>query len=47
MWNLKHDIILPEFYELLIKLEIKVETDMELNNFYNHINMCPNEMGRL
>ena len=38
MWTLKHDIISPIFYELLIKTELKGDTDLYLNNFYNHIN---------
>ena len=42
MWNLKHDIRLPKFYELPIKIELKGGTDMELKNFYNHIKMCLN-----
>ena len=40
MWNLKHDISSPKFYEILIKIEIKGDTNMYLNNFYNHINIC-------
>ena len=44
MWSLKHEIISPKFYELLIKTERKGETDLNLNKLYNHINMCPNEV---
>ena len=40
MWNLKHDIISPRLYELLINTELKGYNDMELKNFYNHIKMC-------
>ena len=47
MWNLKHDISSPKFYELLVKTGIKVDTDLDLNNFYNHIKMSLNEMTRL
>ena len=47
IWNLKHDISSPKLYELLIKTEIKGDTAMELNNFYNHTKMCLNEMTRL
>ena len=47
MWTLKHEISSPVFYELLIKTELKVDTALELNNFYNHINMCLNEVTRL
>ena len=42
MWTIKHEIISPKFYEILIKKELKGDTDMELNNFYNHIKMCLN-----
>ena len=42
MWTLKHEISSPKFYELLIKKELKVCTDLELNNFYNKPNMCLN-----
>ena len=42
MWTLKHEIGLPKFYELLIKTWLKVDTDMYLKNFYNHINICLN-----
>ena len=47
MWTLKHDISSPKFYELLIKIELKVCTDLDLNNFYNHIEMCLNAVTRL
>ena len=47
MWNLKHDISSPKFYELLIKKEPKVDTALDLKNFYNQINMCLNEVTRL
>ena len=40
MWTLKHEISSPELYELLIKTELKVNTALDLNNFYNHINIC-------
>ena len=47
MWTLKHEIRSPKFYELLIKTELKGDTAMHLNNFYNHINICINAVTRL
>ena len=47
MRNLKHDIISPKFYEILIKTELEGDTALDLNKFYNHINMCLNEVNRL
>ena len=47
MWTPKHEISSPKFYELLIQIELKVDTDIYLNNFYNHINMCLNALTRL
>ena len=47
MWTLKHDIISTKFYELLINKELKVDTDMDLKNFYNHIKMSLNAVTRL
>ena len=47
MWTLKHEISSPKFYKLIIKTELKVNTDIDLNNFYNHINMCLNAVTRL
>ena len=47
MWNLKHDISSPKLYELLIKIEIKGNTDMDLKNFYNYIKMCINSVNIL
>ena len=47
MWTLKHDISSSKIYELLIKTEIKGDTAMDLNNFYNHINMCLNAVNIL
>ena len=32
-WNIEHEIISPKFYELLIKIELKGDTDMDLKNF--------------
>ena len=43
MWNLKHDISSPRFYELLIKTEIKGYNTLYLKNFYNHIKIFLNE----
>ena len=36
IWTLRHEIIPQKFYEILIKTELKGDTDLELNNFYNH-----------
>ena len=47
MWTLKHEIISPKLYELLIKAELKRDTAMDLNNFYNHIKIRLNEVTRL
>ena len=47
MWTLKHEISSPEFYELLTKTELKGITALELNNFYNHINICLNVLNKL
>ena len=47
MWTLKHEISSPRFYEVHVKKEIKGDTDMELNNLYNHIKMCLNTVTRL
>ena len=43
----KHEIRSPYFYELLIKTELKVDTDLDLNNFYKHINIFLNAFIRL
>ena len=47
MWTLKHDIISPRFYELLIKTELKGNTALDLKNFFNHINMSLNAVTRI
>ena len=47
MWNLKHDISSPKFYELLINTELKGDTALDLKNFFNHIKVCLNEVTRL
>ena len=47
LWNLKHDISSPKFYELLIKTELTGDTAMDLKNFYYHIKMCLNAVTRL
>ena len=47
MWTLKHEIISPRFYELLINTELKGGTSTELKNFYNHIKMCLNAVTRI
>ena len=35
MWTLKHEISSPRFYELLINIELKWDTALDLKNFYN------------
>ena len=45
--TLKHEIRSQKFYELLINTELKGDTSMYLDNFYNHIKMCINAMIRL
>ena len=47
MWTLKNEISSSKFYELLIKTELKGDTTLGLNNFYNHIKMCLNALTRL
>ena len=47
MWTLKHEIISPKLYKLLINIELKVYTAVDLNKLYNHINICLNEVTRL
>ena len=47
VWRLKHEIISPKFYELLINKYLKGDTDMELKSFYSYINMCINAAIRL
>ena len=47
MCTLKHEIGSLKVYELLMKTELKGDTDMDIKNFYNHINMCLNAVTRL
>ena len=47
MRNLKHDISSPKFNKILIKTELKVDTYLELKDFYNHIKMCINAVNRI
>ena len=47
MWTLNHEISSPKFYELCIKTELKKDTALDLNNFYNHIKICLNAVTRL
>ena len=47
IWNLKNETRSPKFYELLIKIEIKYDTALDLKNFYNHIKICINKMTRI
>ena len=47
MWTLKHETRSTKFNELLTKTELKGDADIDLNKFYNHINMCLNEVTRL
>ena len=46
MWTVKHEIISPKLYELLINTELKGDTDIYLKNFYNHIKMYLNAVTR-
>ena len=41
-WNLKHEISSPRFYELPIKTQLKGDTSLYINKFYNQIKMCLN-----
>ena len=47
MWTLKHEISSPKFYGILIKTDLRGDTDMDLNNFYIQINVCLNAVTRL
>ena len=42
MWNLKHEISSPKFYEPSINTNLKVDTNLDINRFYNHIKMFTN-----
>ena len=46
MWNLKHEISSPKFYELIIKTELKGDTDLDLKNLYNCTKVCLNMVTR-
>ena len=39
MWTLKHEIISPKFYEIIIKNGLNGGMDLDVNNFYNRIKM--------
>ena len=47
MWTLKHEISSPNFYELLIKIELKGDTVLDIKNVFNHIKICLNAVTRL
>ena len=47
MWTLKHEISSPKLYDLLMKIELKGDTALDLNNLYNHIKMFLNTVTRL
>ena len=47
MWILKHDISARKLYELLVKIELKGYTALELNKLYNYIKICLNAVTRL
>ena len=47
VWNIKHDISSPKFYELFIKAELKRDTTLDPNIFYNLIKICLNAVIRL
>ena len=45
MWNVKHEIRSPKLYELLINIELKVDTYLYIKNFYNHVKMYFNAVA--
>ena len=47
MWTLKQEISSPEFYELLVKTELKGDTALDLKNFFNHVKLYLNAATRL
>ena len=47
MWNLKHKIISPKFYETLINAELKLYIALETKNSYNITRVCLNAVNRL
>ena len=47
MGNLKHGFSSSKLYELLINIEFKGDTTLDLNNFYNHIKIFLNAVNRL
>ena len=47
MWTLKYDISSPKLYELLINIELKLVTTLDIKNLYNHVKMCLNAVTRL
>ena len=47
LWTLKNETIPPKVYELLIKIELKGDTDRHLINFYNLVKVCLNAVSRL
>ena len=44
IWTLKHEISSQKNYDLPNSIEVKGEIALDINNFYNHINMCINLM---
>ena len=47
MCTLKHEIISPKFYELIIKMELKGDTAMDIKNFYKNIKIWLNAVTRI
>ena len=47
MWTHKHEISSLRFYELLIKIELKGDTALDLKNLYNHVKMSLNAITKL
>ena len=41
-WTLKHNISSPKFYEILVKTDLKGDTGVYINIFYNYIKMYLN-----
>ena len=46
-WTLKYEISSPRFYELLIKTELKGDTALDLQEFFNHIKIYLSAVNRL
>ena len=47
MLTLKYETTPPNFYKIILNTEIKVDTAIDLNRFYNHINVRLNAVIKL